>query len=129
VGQVAAITAYRDGQEWLTQVLHYLDDNRRFLCDYVAKNLPGLKLTPPEGTYLAWIDCRESPIEGSPAKFFLKNARVAMNDGADFGEGGEGFVRLNFGCPRSMLTEALERMRHALMQLPTADLEITTSGG
>ena len=67
-----------------------------------------------EGTYLAWLDCRETGITGSPAKFFLENARVGLNDGAWFGEEGKGFVRLNFGCPRATLTEALERMAGAM---------------
>jgi cystathionine beta-lyase len=71
----------------------------------------------PEGTYLAWLDCREAGIEGQPGAFFLQEARVALNEGAGFGAGGEGFVRLNFACPRSTLAEALHRMSGALGQL------------
>ena len=67
-----------------------------------------------EGTYLAWLDCREAGITGTPANFFLENPRVGLNDGAWFGDEGKGFVRLNFGCPRATLTEALERMAEAL---------------
>ena len=63
-----------------------------------------------EATYLAWLDCRETGIPGSPFRYFLKEAQVALNDGVEYGRGGEGFVRLNFGCPRGTLTEALERM-------------------
>ncbi|MFZ6029940.1 MAG: MalY/PatB family protein [Chloroflexota bacterium] len=114
LGWTAALAAYRDGQEWLAQVLAYLQANRDFLADFVRKELPGIQMSPLEGTYLAWLDCRSLPIEGSPYEFFLKQARVALNDGALFGHGGEGFVRLNLGCPRSTLVQALERMKAAI---------------
>lgn len=116
MGWVASLAAYRDGQDWLDQVLVYLEANRDFMFDFVMKELPGLRMTRPEGTYLAWLDCRQAGIEGNPYEFFLHNARVALSDGAPFGRGGEGFVRLNFGCPRAMLTEALERMKKALLK-------------
>ncbi|GAB4430555.1 MAG: PatB family C-S lyase [Anaerolineae bacterium] len=114
MGFTAALAAYRDGGEWLDQLRRYLTANRDFVVNYVQEYLPGLTTTVPEATYLAWFDCREAGIEGNPFQFFLKQARVALNDGAHFGPGGEGFVRLNFGCPRSILTQALERMRTAL---------------
>ena len=100
--------------EWLDKLLVYLEANRNYLYEYVEKELPGISMVKPEGTYLAWMDCREAIIDDNPCEFFLNNARVALNDGITFGKGGEGFVRLNFGCPRSMLTEALQRMRGAL---------------
>jgi len=68
----------------------------------------------PEGTYLAWMDCRNSGIQGNPYEYFLKEAGVALNDGVTFGKGGDGFVRLNFACSREVLREALERMKTAL---------------
>jgi cystathionine beta-lyase len=120
LGLVAARAAYREGQEWLTQLLAYVQGNRDLLHDYVNERLPGVQMCLPEGTYLAWLDCRAAGIEGKPCDFFMEKARVAVNDGAAFGAGGEGFVRLNFGCPRPMLVEALERMRAALENLPTA---------
>jgi len=116
LGWAAALAAYRDGQEWLDQVLRYLEANRDFLCDFVHKEIPALKLAKPEGTYLAWLDCREAGI-GRPYEFFLEQARVALNNGMTFGRGGEGFVRLNFGCPRSVLSEALERIKMAIENL------------
>jgi len=115
LGLVAAEAAYADGQEWLDQLLVYLQGNRDFLYDYVKKEIPGVSMASPEGTYLAWLDCRQANIEGNPGEFFLNQARVAVNEGATFGSGGEGFVRLNFGCPRSILVEALERMKCALL--------------
>ncbi len=114
IGMAATLAAYRDGQEWLDQVLSYLEDNRDFLYGYVKANLPQLKMASPEGTYLAWLDCRNSGIQGNPYEFFLKEAGVALNDGVTFGKGGEGFVRLNFACTRGVLVEALEKMKKAL---------------
>ncbi|MFC2037907.1 MalY/PatB family protein [Chloroflexota bacterium] len=117
MGYTAALAAYRDGQPWLDAALRYLEANRDFLLDYVKARLPGITMSPIEGTYLAWLNCRQAGIPGCPHKFFLKEAGVAMNDGATFGQGGEGFVRLNFGCPRSTLEKALERMQEALRGL------------
>ena len=114
LGYTAALAAYRDGQAWLDALLVYLQANRDYLLEYIATHMPGIKCKKPEGTFLAWLDCREADVPGNPHQFFLERARVALNDGARFGTGGEGFVRLNFGCPRATLTEALERMRTAL---------------
>jgi len=116
MGLIAGEAAYRDGQDWLDQVLVYLEDNRDFMADFVQRELPTIKMTKTEGTYLAWLDCRAAGIEGSPYQFFLDKARVAFNDGAIFGAGGEGFVRVNFACPRSLLAEALLRVKTALAQ-------------
>lgn len=105
--------AGRDDDPWLEQVLRYLEANRDLVFDAVNE-IPGLSMTRPEGTYLAWIDCKEAGLEQEPHKFFLEKARVGLNAGAQFGPGGEGYVRLNFGCPRATLVAALERMRAAL---------------
>jgi cystathionine beta-lyase len=114
MGYTAALAAFRDGQEWLDQVLTYLKGNRDLLTAYVEEKLPGLRLSTIEATYLGWLDCRSADIPGNPFSFFLREAKVALNDGAEFGRGGEGFVRLNFACHRRTLTNALERMEHAL---------------
>ena len=114
MGLTAAQAAYQYGGEWLEQLMVYLEGNRDYLYQYVLNELPGIRMVKPEGTYLAWLDCRELNLPGSPYEFFLQRARVAFNDGAMFGKGGKGFVRLNFGCPRSLLMEALERMKSAL---------------
>jgi cystathionine beta-lyase len=111
----AALAAYRDGAEWLAELRRYLMANRDFLVNYTLEHLPSLYTTIPEATYLAWFDCRKAGIGDNPFQFFLKQARVALNDGIHFGEGGEGFVRLNFGCTRATLTQALDRMRAALV--------------
>ena len=115
LGYTAAFAAYRDGQAWLDELLPYLEANRNFAVEYVRTRLPGVTVATPEATYLAWLDCRGSRAAGAdPFTFFLEKARVALTDGLLFGPGGEGFVRLNFGCPRPRLAEALERMREAL---------------
>ena len=114
LGLTAALAAYQDGQSWLEAVLAHLTANRDLLLDYARAHLPGVRITAPEGTYLAWLDCRDSPAAAQPYQFFLAHAKVALNDGALFGPGGEGCVRLNFGCRRAVLLEALGRMRNAL---------------
>jgi cystathionine beta-lyase len=116
LGWTAAMAAYQEGQDWLDQLLAYLQANRDYLSAYIQREIPGVALREPEGTYLAWLDCRRTGVPGNPYEFFLEKARVAFNDGRIFGPGGEGFVRLNFGCPRSILVEALERMKTALVE-------------
>jgi len=113
LGYTAALAAYREGDAWLDGLLAYLKDNRDFLVRQVRATLPGVTIAPPEATYLAWLDCRATGLS-QPCQCFLDLARVACSDGATFGPGGDGFVRLNFGCPRSMLAEALERIGTAL---------------
>ena len=113
-GVRANIAAYTAGRDWLADVIAYLDGNRKLLADLVAEHLPGVRYRPPEGTYLAWLDCRETGLGASPGEFFLEKAQVLMNDGPAFGPAGEGCVRLNFATPRPVLTEIVERMGQAL---------------
>lgn len=115
LGLVAAQAAYQHSADWLRKVLTYLAANRDYVVDYVTNYLPGLRTTIPEATYLVWLDCRDAGISGNPHQFFLHRAGVALNDGATFGAGGIGFVRLNFACSRALLTEGLERLRSALV--------------
>jgi cystathionine beta-lyase len=121
MGLAAALAGFRDGQEWLDQVLIYLTANRDFLAEYVRQRLPSLRMARMEGTYLAWLDCRQSGIQGNPFEFFLEEAKVALNDGTECGNGGEGFVRLNFACPRQTLMQGLERMADALKRKTPSD--------
>ncbi len=110
----AARGAYRGGDGWLNALLAYLEGNRDFLMNYLKEKIPAIRAFPPQGTYLAWLDCREMKMDEIPSKFFLEKARVALNNGLDFGQAGTGFVRLNFACPRSILIQALERMIEAV---------------
>jgi cysteine-S-conjugate beta-lyase len=114
LGYAAALAAYSEGEPWLEACLRYLEANRDYLAGKIAADLPGVTMTVPEATYLAWLDCRAAQLPQTPQAFFLKQARVALNDGASFGAGGEGFARLNFACPRQTLGQALSLMSEAL---------------
>lgn len=119
LAQVAAQAAFSGAcDEWLAELRLHLRSNRDFLTGFVEQELPGIRLTLPSATYLAWLDCSEpvanGKITGAPSEFFLEKARVALNDGAAFGTGGKNFVRLNFGCPRPTLEQALLRIKSAL---------------
>jgi len=117
MGLAAARAAFEECEPWLEALRAYLTANRDLYVQYVSEMLPTLRTTVPEATYLGWLDCRDAGISGVPYKFFLETAKVALSDGATFGAGGEGFVRLNFGCPQPLLLEGLERMRAALVAL------------
>jgi cystathionine beta-lyase len=113
-GFEAAQAAYTQGGAWLEALRTYLGENRDTLIAYVRKNMPQIALTRAEATYMAWLDCRHIGIESNPSRFFMEKAKVWMNDGAVYGGSGDGFVRLNYACPRARLLEALDRMCHAL---------------
>ncbi len=114
LGMVAMEAAYDRGEAWLDAMLEYLEANRDYAFDFINNEIKGVKMAKPEGTYLAWLDCRDAGIDGKPDAFFQERAKVALNDGAWFGKGGEGFVRLNFGCPRSILEEGLGKIQREL---------------
>jgi cystathionine beta-lyase len=111
LGLVACEAAYREGGDWRAAATDYLRANRDRVAAVVA-TMPGLSMAPVEATYLAWLDARGLRA-GNPQRFF-EQAGVGLSDGTDFGEGGEGFVRLNFGCPRATLDAALARMARAI---------------
>jgi cysteine-S-conjugate beta-lyase len=116
-GIVALEAAYKHGEEWLDSLLVYLEGNAEYLTRYLANHIPLLKVSKPEATYLAWIDCRELNMPPEVLQQFLINkAKVAVNDGSTFGEQGAGFVRLNFGCSRAVLKEGLRRIRDAISE-------------
>ena len=114
-GARATIAAYRDGGPWLDDVVRYLGGNRALLAALLAEHLPQAGFLPPEGTYLAWLDCRalDWSALASPADLFLARAQVMLTDGAACGEGGGGHVRLNFATPRPVLAEIVHRMAAA----------------
>lgn len=110
-GVEALIAAYNEGGEWLDALRQYLWENFRYLVAYLAEQLPALTVVPLEGTYLAWIDCRATAMSSERiAQRLLDEARLMVNPGTLYGPGGEGFIRLNFACPRTVLTEGLERL-------------------
>ena len=116
VASEAALSGVCD--DWLKELRAYLKENRDFVTEYLTENFPEARFTVPSATFLQFIDFSDyvntGRIQGSPFEFFLEKAKVALSDGKIFGEGFEKYARLNFGSPRSMLTEALERMRSAM---------------
>ena len=114
-GMVASEAAYLHGKDWLDQVLEYIQGNFDFLDNFLKENLPMLHLTPAEATYLAWLDFSALKMDGDGLKSFLINkAKVGLNDGRTYRDGGEGFQRMNLACPRSILEEALQRIEKAI---------------
>ncbi|MGR7026957.1 MalY/PatB family protein [Geodermatophilus sp. URMC 62] len=110
LGAVANTAAYTDGVDWLDELLVVLDGHRRLLADLVATHLPGVRYTPPEGTYLAWLE----GLGTEPGDLLLARAGVAVVDGARCGTAGTGAVRLNFATPAPVLEQVVERMGAAL---------------
>ena len=117
-GITAMEAAYKHGEDWLEQVLDYLQGNLEFLLEFVNTRIPKIKVVKLEGTYLAWLDCRGLNLNQEDLKnFMLKQAKVWLNDGSTFGSGGVGFHRLNLACPRSILEDALQRIEQAAKTL------------
>ncbi len=118
-GAEALIAAYRHGDKWLDQLMEYLSCNLAFLKEFIAANMPRVRVIEPEATYLVWLDFREFGLDTEALKVLMrKGARLALDDGYVFGSPeGDGFERINIACPRSILEEALTRMREALAAL------------
>ena len=117
-GYTALEAAYRYGDEWLEQVLDYLQGNLEFLTDYFGKKIPRIKVIQPQGTYLVWLDCRKLGLDDLSLRSFMREkAKVGLDDGFLFGNSGKGFQRMNIACPRSILSEALQRIESAVALL------------
>jgi cystathionine beta-lyase len=114
LGLIAAQAAFSGAcDDWLAELRIYLTANRDFVVDYVEQNIPGIRTTVPDATYLAWFDCADLKLS-NPYSFFLEKAKVALNDGIPFGTGGRGFVRFNFGTTRSLVAEGMERIKNGI---------------
>ncbi len=112
--ETAAKVAYEKGEAWLEELLPYLEGNYEALVKVISEVLPEVKVAPMEGTYLAWLDFRALIPNGYELKrFMIDQAKVAVNDGRAFGNGGEGFVRFNFGCPRHLIQEGIIQIAEA----------------
>ena len=117
-GLTAMEAAYRYGDEWLGQLLEYLQGNLDYLMAYFEQKIPKIEVIKPEGTYLVWLDCRKLGLGDAELRSFMrKKARVGLDDGYLFGPAGAGFQRINIACPRSILTEALEKIENAVNNL------------
>ena len=117
-GFVAMEAAYRYGDEWLEQVLEYIQGNMEFTVAYFEKNIPRIKVIRPDATYLLWLDCRGLGMNDAALRRLMRErAKVGLDDGFLFGAGGSGFQRMNIACPRGMLEEALGRIETAVASL------------
>ncbi len=117
-GIVAQEAAYAKGEAWLDELLVYLKGNLRYMEGFIKEKIPGLKVYPLEGTYLAWVDCTSLGLDDEALKeFMLKKAKLWFDEGTMFGSGGSMFMRVNIACPRSILKQALERLEKAVKEL------------
>jgi cystathionine beta-lyase len=115
MGLVGCQAAYEEGEEWLSQLLPYLQGNLDFLRSYLKENLPEITMTEPEGTYLIWLDFRALNFtEAQREELIVKKAKLWLDSGAMFGPDGEGFERINIACPRSTLKQALDQLKAAM---------------
>lgn len=114
-GYTALEAAYKYGEQWLEEVLMYMELNADYMDDFIKQNMPEIKYKKPEGTYLGWLDFRN--IFSSQDKldnFLINKAKVGLNSGITFGKNGEGFARINLGCQKSILIKALNRIKNEL---------------
>lgn len=115
---IATIAAFKHGEEWRQQMVKYVEGNIEFLIDYCQKHIPQIKPLRPQASYLVWLDCRALGLnQQNLVDFFVNKAHLALNDGAMFGPGGEGFMRLNVGTQRSVLEMALKQLEEAVKGL------------
>ncbi|MDR1918927.1 MAG: PatB family C-S lyase [Tannerellaceae bacterium] len=111
----ATIAAYTQGEEWLKQMLTYVRGNIDFVTDYLEAEIPAIRVYRPQASFLIWLDCRELGLpQQALVALFKDKAGLALNDGAMFGPGGEGYMRLNAGCPRALLKQALDQLKKAM---------------
>lgn len=115
---LAVEAAYSNGTEWLEQCLAYIQGNVDYMDEYLKANAPKIKVVRPQASYLVWLDCREMGMTQEDLnRFFVEKARLALNDGAMFGKEGEGFMRFNAGCSRSVIERAMKQLVEAYQQL------------
>jgi cystathionine beta-lyase len=114
IGVIAHTAAFSRARDWLDETVAGIDANRHLLAELLREHLPGARYTPPEGTYLAWIDCRELGLGDDPSEIFRERGKVALTNGTEFGDGGNGFVRLNLATTPEIVTEAVHRMASVL---------------
>lgn len=116
---IGAEAAYRNGEQWLDEMLEYVEDNIAFTRDYIARNIPGLSMVEPQASFLVWLDFRALHLcQDEIMRLLLDKAHLALNDGTMFGPQGAGFARLNVGTPRCVLEKALDSLRRAIVESP-----------
>jgi cysteine-S-conjugate beta-lyase len=116
-GIEALQAAYEEGDQWLDQLLIYLKGNRQYIYKFLRSEIPQVEMMVPEATYMAWLDFRKLGMpQDELNRFIIQTAGLGLNDGAQFGQGGEGYMRLNFGCPRSILERAMKQLRDSILE-------------
>ena len=112
---MAVIAAFREGEEWLEQLLKHLESNVLYVEQFLKDNIPEIKLHRPECTYLLWLNCKGLGLAGDDLpKFIIEKAGLALNDGRGFGAEGEGFMRMNIACNRQTVEKALAQLKAAV---------------
>lgn len=112
---VANQVAMNEGKDWFRQVTEYIEDNILFAMDYISKNIPEIRYSKPEGTYLLWLDCTALNLsQDELVDFFVNKAKLALNNGETFGEEGIGYMRMNLACPKSVVKQALIQLKEAV---------------
>ncbi|MGL5751829.1 MAG: MalY/PatB family protein [Paraclostridium sp.] len=118
LGAQALISAYTKGEEWLDELLEYIENNYNYVDNYISDNIPKIKVTKQEGTFLTWLDCSKLNLDDEKlSRFFIDEAGVICSAGIGFGNGGSGYMRMNIGCPLDTIKEALERIKIAIDKL------------
>lgn len=115
---IATIAAFKEGEEWRQQMLSYVEDNIDFILSYLKENIPQIKSRRPQASFLMWLDCRALGLDHEALNdLFVNRAHLALNDGEMFGQGGQGFMRLNVASSRKVLEKAMEQLREAIASL------------
>jgi cystathionine beta-lyase len=115
MGIAACKAAYENGEDWMTQMVDYISGNMTLICKFLQEKVPQIKLVEPQGTYLAWLDCKALGYDQKVLEHFMTNkAKLWLSTGTQFGSAGEGFQRVNVACPRSTIQEMLNRLEAAV---------------
>ena len=117
-GNIASEAAYTKGHEWVDALMEYINENVNYVLEFCRRNIPEITPVRPEATYMIWLDCRKLGITGKELHdFFVHRAGVGLNEGSTFGQGGEGFMRMNLGAPLSTVRKAMEQVQKAVSEI------------
>jgi cystathionine beta-lyase len=117
-GTEASVAAYSEGQEWLDELMDYINGNVEYVQNYLRELIPEITPVQPEATYMIWLDCRQLGMTGKELQdFFVNRAKVGMNEGSTFGPGGEGFMRMNLATTRETVKRAMEQIENAISSI------------
>lgn len=119
---IATVAAFRHGESWRKQMISYLEGNIEFVETFCKEYIPQIHPLRPQASFLIWLDCSKLNLDHDNLNaLFAEKAHIALNDGEIFGQGGEGHMRLNIGCPRSILEKAMNQLKEAINQGQTTE--------